>query len=161
MFSRKSETKSKSLRSEGNKFYSEKKFFDALIKYNESLSYAEPSSENLGHAFANRSAVFFEMKLIERCLNNIELARKNFYPECKNETLKMREMKCREMMKSHREKSLDVWNFFKLSYPPNPKLPFVADCLEVKRSKKYGRHVITNQDLRVGDIVVVENPFCR
>lgn len=161
MFSRKSEIKSETLRSEGNKFYSERKFFNALIKYNESLSYAENGSENLGHAFANRSAVYFEMKQFEKCLENIEMARKNFYPEKQSEVLKNREMKCREMMKGHREKSLDVWNFFKLSYPSNPKLPFVADCLEVKKSEKYGRHVITNQDLKVGDIVVVETPFCR
>jgi SET and MYND domain-containing protein 4 len=161
MFSRKSDTKSQALRSEGNKFYSERKFFDALIKYNESLSYAENGSANLGHAFANKSAVYFEMKQFEKCFNNIEMARNNFYPEKQLQTLNNREAKCREMMKSQREKSADVWNFFKLSYPSNPRLPFIANCLEVKRSEKYGRHVITNQDLKVGDIMVVENPFCR
>lgn len=161
MFSRKSEAKSQTLRSDGNKFYSERKFFNALIKYNESLSYAENRSENLGHAFANRSAVYFEMKQFEKCLSNIEMAKGNFYPDKQMQTLINRETKCREMMKSHREKQPDVWNFFKLSYPSNPRLPFIANCLEVKRSEKYGRHVVTNQDLRVGDIVVVESPFCR
>jgi SET and MYND domain-containing protein 4 len=161
MISRKSDAKADTLRSEGNKFYSERKFFNALIKYNESLSYAVSGSANLGHAFANRSAVYFEMKQFEKCLSNIEMARRNFYPDKQSGTLSNREMKCREVMKSHREKSTDVWSFFKLSYPSNPKLPFIADCLEVKKSEKYGRHVVTNRDLKVGDIVVVENPFCR
>lgn len=161
MLTRKSEAKSRSLRSEGNNFYSARKFFDALIKYNESLCYAEAGSENLGHAFANRSAVYFEMKLYEKCLRNVQLARDNFYPEKQSETLVRREAKCRELMKGKREKPSDVWNFFKLSYPPNEKLPFLADCLEVKNSQKYGRHVVTNRDLKVGDIISLEDPFCR
>lgn len=161
MFSRKSETKSKTLRGEGNSFYSARKFFDALLKYNESLCYAGPGSENLGHAFANRSAVYFEMKLYENCLRNIQLARDNFYPEKQSETLNRREAKSRELMKGKREKPSEFGNFFKLSYPSNEKLPFLADCLEVKVNQKYGRHVVTNRDLRVGDIISLEDPFCR
>lgn len=161
MFTRKSENKSEILRGEGNKFYAKREFFNALLKYNESLCYAEPGSENLGYAFANRSAVYFEMKLYERCLRNVELARENFYPASQNETLSRREAKCKELRKGQQEKTSNVWDFFKLSYPSNEKLPFVADCIQVKISKKYGRHVITNRDLKVGDIVVVEDPFCR
>jgi SET and MYND domain-containing protein 4 len=161
MFSRKSNERAGILRVEGNSFYTQRKFFNAILKYNESLCFADPSSDNLGHAFANRSAVYFEMKLYEKCLKNIELAKQNHYPEKSFEVLDKRGEKCKELMKTSREKILDPWNFFKLSYPANEKLPFIADCLEVKKSEKYGRHVITNRPLKVGDIIVVEKPFCR
>lgn len=161
MFTIKSATRSTKLREEGNKFYSQREFFNAIVKYNESLCFAEHGSENLGLAYANRSAVFFEMKLYKICLENIENARQNFYPEENFIILEKREEKCRDFLKSQKEKSsFDPWSFFKLSYPANEKLPFVAKCLEVKKNEKYGRHVITNESLKVGDIVVIEKPFC-
>lgn len=157
MFTRKSNEKSEALRKEGNEFYSRRKFFKALLKYNESLCFAEPESDNVGHAYANRSAVYFETRLYEKCLNNVQQAKLHRYPESNFEVLAKREEKCR----GQKERSSDVWSFFKLSHKPNQKLPFIADCLEVKKSDKYGRHVITNRSLKVGDIVVVERPFCR
>jgi SET and MYND domain-containing protein 4 len=158
MSSKKCNVKSEQLRIDGNKFYTQRSFFEALLKYNESLCYAETGSENLGFAFANRSAVFLEMKLYDKCLNNIELAKQNNYPEKSFEILNKREEKCKEMMKN--EKSSATWNFFKLSHPPHKNIPFIADCLEVKISEKYGRHVITNRQLKVGEIIAIERPFC-
>lgn len=161
MYSSKSNIKSAALRSEGNKYYSDRNFFNALVKYNESLCYAEVESENMGLAFANRSAIYFELKLLEKCLANIELARANHYPNDNLVILEKREAKCNDFIRNQKEKkSLDPFGFFKLSYPPHKNLPFIADCLEVKINEKYGRHVITNRDLKVGDIVAVEKPFC-
>lgn len=156
----KSSTTSGVLRGEGNEFYAQRKFFYALLKYNESLSYAELDTANLGLAYANRSAVYFEMKLYERCLRNIEYARKNHYPEENFEILKKREEKCKDLMKTSREKLSDPWNTFKLSYPPHKQIPFIAECLEVQSNEKFGRFVVTNRQLRVGDIVAIEKPFC-
>lgn len=154
----KSDKKAEELRNEGNKFYSGKKFFDAVIKYNESLSHATSGSENLGLAFANRSAVYLEMKLINKCLRNIELAKAHNYPETNNDVLLKREEKCRLLMEQSLKVS-DPWSFFKLSYKPNKKLPFVVNNLELRINEKYGKHIITNQPLRVGDILVIERPF--
>lgn len=153
----KSGDKSEALRSEANRLYVQKKFFDALLKYNASLCSAEPESENLGLAYANRSAVYFELKLYNECLSNISLARQNRYPEKNLSILKKREEKCFEQMKQQR-KPFDLCNFFKLSYPHNKKLPFIADCLELKVDKKYGRHIVTNHALNVGDVVAIDDP---
>ena len=154
----KSNENSDQLRTEGNKFYGERKFFQALLKYNESLCYAKQRTENLGLAYANRSAVYFEVKLYSHCLQNIELARKNFSPEKNHEILSKREEKCKELERSQTTKN--PWNFFKLSYPANKKVPFVVDCLEIKSNEKYGRYIIAKNDLKVGDIVSIEKPFC-
>lgn len=159
----KSKVHSDACRCDGNNFYARRSFYEALLKYNESLCCAEPESENLGLAFANRSAVYFEMKLYERCLENINLARRHRYPEKDLEVLKRREEKCLEQMKHNRDemKFTDCSHLLKLSYPKNQKLPFIADCLEFKVDKKFGRHVITNRHLRVGDIVAIEEPFVK
>lgn len=160
MISEKSKERSDKLRAEGNKSYSQRKFFDALMKYNESLCYAPQGNESLGHAYANKSAVYLEMKLFEKCLNSIEMAKNNFYPADSFKLLDQRREKCEAMMKLTREKPVDPWMFFKLSYPPNKKYPSIAECLEVESNVKYGRYVIANRQLKIGDIVAVEQPFC-
>lgn len=158
----KSNEKSDSLRKEGNKFFAEKLFYNAMLKYNESLCFAESSSEMLGLAYANRSAIYFEMKLFEKCLRNISLAKQNQYPEKNIEVLQKREVKCLTSLKQTSDKiSSDVHNFFKLSYPSHEKLSFIADCLELKCNTTYGRHIVTNKNLKVGDIVAIEEPFCK
>lgn len=155
----KSNEKSDLLRAEGNKFYSQKQFFDALLKYNESLCRAELETSSVGLAFANRSAVYFEMKVFDKCLHNIELAKLNNYPEKNLATIEKRGEKCLEMMK--KKSKVDSRDFIKLSYPANQKLPYVVDCLELKQDKNYGRFIVTNRALNVGDILAIEEPFCR
>jgi SET and MYND domain-containing protein 4 len=151
---------SEKLKSEANRFYVQKKFHDALLKYNESLCFAEAESENLGLAYANRSAVYFEMKLYDKCLTNVKLARANGYPEKNLEILKKREEKCIEAIKQRRTetKATDALSFFKLSHPRNKKLPFVSDCLQLNIDKKYGKHIVTNRALNVGDVVAIDTP---
>ena len=160
MRQRKCGAKSDQIKAEANRLYVQKKFYDALLKYNESLCLAEPESENMGLTYANRSAVYFEMKLFDECLRNVDLAKQNHYPEKNFEILKKREDKCAAMMKqsSGEQKAADPLKFFKLSHPANKKLPFIADCLEMKRDKKYGRHIVTNRSLNVGDIIAIDDP---
>jgi SET and MYND domain-containing protein 4 len=155
----KSNAKSVALRNEGNIFYVQKRFHDAVAKYNESLCFAEINSENLGLAYANRSAVYFEMKIYDKCMKNIHLAKANHYPEKNFEILRKREEKCKELA-SLQEKPFNPWNFFKLSYPPNEKIPHIAGCLEVRNSEKFGRFIVTNRALKVGDVLAIEQPFC-
>ncbi|XP_070504960.1 SET and MYND domain-containing protein 4-like [Chironomus tepperi] len=157
---RKSNKVSESCRSEGNRFYVQRIFFDAILKYNESLCYAVNGSENVGLAYANRSAVYFEMKLYDKSLRNIELARANNYPEKNYEILKKRESKCKELMKNSLTTVNDL-SFFKLSYEGNKDYPSIAACLEKRINNKYGRHIITNKALNVGDIIAIEDPVYK
>lgn len=150
--------KSEILRAEGNKFYTQKMFYEALQKYNESLCFAIPESKNVGLCYANRSAVYFELKLFDKCLANIELAMQNHYPEENSEVLKKRQEKCRQVGKMQK---IQMENVPKLSYPPRDTLPFVAECLEQKCDEKFGRYIVTNRSLKVGDVVAIEEPFCR
>jgi hypothetical protein len=49
---------------------------------------------------------------------------------------------------------------FKLSYKPNPKLPFLADCLRLEVDE-LGYHVKTTRNLKFGDVVAIDKPFCK
>lgn len=154
----KSDQLSSALRVEGNKLYSARNFFEALVKYNASLCHAPKQSENLGLAYANRSAVFLEMKLFKKTLNNIELAKNNNYPLENIEILEKRREKCVAMMTQ--QAKINESSFFKLSYKPNKKLPFAVECLELRSNEKFGKYIVTNKNIKVGDILVLERPFC-
>lgn len=156
---RKSNERSATLRAEANRLYVQKRFFNALIKYNESLCFAEAKSENLGLAYANRSAVYLEIGQFDKCLENIELARDNFYPSSKFELLAKRAEKCKHQMRNNNDSDSEsnrVGTFLKLSYESHEKLPYLAKCLELRRNEKYGRHIITTRQLNAGDVVAFD-----
>lgn len=159
----KSNIKASALRTEGNEHFSNKRYLVALLKYNESLLFAETGTEDLGIAYANRSACYMSLAEYNHCLNNIRLARDNKYPASKNSKLDKRENYCktRLMVGSQEKPEDDPLNFFKLTYPCNPKIPFLANCLQLKKNKKYGRYIVTNQDLNPGDIIAVTEPFFK
>lgn len=60
------------------------------------------------------------------------------------------------MMKASEDKALKVFKHdFKLSYEPNPKIPFFIDGLEPCKNAEYGEHMITTKDLKAGDVIAV------
>ena len=149
-------------RIDGNKLYCERNFFESLAKYNESLCSALEGSEGVGLAYANRSAVYFEMKLYEKCLKNIEMAKLNGYPEKNFHILDKRSQKCHELLKSEQQQVMEnPFDFVKLTYKENPRLPFVVNCLELRQSDVFGRYIVTTQDLNVGDILAIEEPHFK
>ena len=154
----KSDEKSNEFRLIGNDYFRDRNWFFALFNYNKSIAYAK--SENLAAlGYGNRSAVYFEVKLYEDCLATIQLALENGYPANKKAKLIEREANCKELMtKGIDEEAEDLWDFFKLSYPANEKIPWIVDCVEVRRTKKYGRGIYAKQDLKAGDIICIEKP---
>lgn len=161
----KSNAIAESFRSKGNQFYMKKEFLDALEAYNQSLCFAEAGSKTIALAFSNRSAVYFEMKLYDVCLKNIQLAIDHDYPKETLEKLEKRRELCFEMINN---KSFDEvisepigMEFLKMNLKPNDKLPFIADCLELKLSQTFGRYITTKTLLNPGDVVCVEEPFSK
>lgn len=149
------------IRSVGNIEFAKENFFGALLLYNQSLSMSEPGSVSMSLAYGNRSAVYFRTTNYENCLNNIRLARVNDYPEEKIHRLMERASLCWFLLKKKKSKKTEDnrWTFFKLSYPPNPKIPFIIECLELTKGKKNINTVKTNKNLKFGDIVSIESPF--
>lgn len=153
---KKDNKKADQLREIGNKHYSRGEYFDALIFFNHSLCFAIDGSDSMGCAYANRSAVYLELDRFELCLKNIELARHYGYPKKNMKKLQEREFKC--LIKMRQQETIcykSPWDFFKLSYEPNAKIPFLANCLEMRNDKKFGPHLITNHSLNSGDFIAI------
>jgi SET and MYND domain-containing protein 4 len=160
---KKNSEKSDKFRDKGNLQFQSSQHLEALLSYNRSLCLAPPDSPQVSLAYANRSAVYLKVKLFHKCLQNIELARKFGYPADKLHKLDEREDRCQKLIESHKisQESDPRENFFKLSYPPHEKIPFVANCIEVKEDEKYGRYVVTNRNLEPGDIIAIDEPVYK
>lgn len=157
----KSNVISDKIRIDGNKRFVKGEYFEALENYNEAIRFAETNSKQLGLGYGNRSAAFLEVKQYEACLENIQLARKNQFPLERLPKLSDREIKCKKLMEESETPMEQTWNeFFKLSYEPNPKFPYLADCLKLKKHKQ-GMFLATNRDLKAGDIVAITKPFVQ
>jgi hypothetical protein len=165
----KSDLRANDEREKGNTFYKRKFYFEALLSYNKSLCYADsPQLRSL--AYANRSAVFFELKSYSKCLQNIKWARDNEYPSDKIKKLDEREQNCRDLIDPNKDEFQDnptlarwtgIHDFFKLSHPANEKIPFIVDCLELKRDDKYGRGIYATKDLKAGEIIAIDEIFIK
>jgi hypothetical protein len=100
------------------------------------------------------------MEAYELCIENIQLAVTFGYPKDKLETLEDRLERCYEILACCDEKNVkNDFSLLKLSHPPHARLPFVADCIELRHSKRYGHHLVTTRDLKAGDIILIEKPF--
>jgi hypothetical protein len=111
----------------------------------------------LALAYGNRSAVFFELNKYEESLINIKWAKECEYPPDKIDKLNEREEKCKQILSSKSKDPADDPNdFFKLSHPANPKIPFIIDGLELKTTEKNGRGIYATQDLKAGDFIACE-----
>jgi SET and MYND domain-containing protein 4 len=154
----KSDSLSTEFRKIGNEHFAIKEFDSALKLYNQSICFAEQGSENLSIGYANRSAVYFEWQLYDRCFENIRLAREANYPVRLMHKLEKRAEECQNRKKTIYKKTSEP-KVPILSYPANAQIPFMADCLELVQNEKFGRHIITNRDLKIGDVVIMEKPY--
>jgi SET and MYND domain-containing protein 4 len=160
---RKNTEKSDKFRDKGNLQFQNGQFLEALHSYNKSLCLAPPNSQQISLAYANRSAVYLKAKLFHKCLQNIELARRTGYPADKLQKLEEREERCKKLIETYKIpiENDPRDNFFKLSYPPHEKIPFIANCIEVREDEKYGRFVVTNRNLEPGDIIAIDEPVYK
>lgn len=151
-------------RKKGNEEYVQKNYVRALCLFNQSMCYAPNGSQQLCKAYANRSATYLVLEMYDNCLQNIQMARDTGYPVNLISKLDERELKCQNKLTEINMSGAGAASEFiglepALSYPAHEKIPFIANCLEVKENEQYGRHIVTNTDLNVGDIVGIEKPY--
>lgn len=159
----KNNNKAEQLRMQGNVYFESKQLLKAMEMYNQSICFAEANSEALGIGYANRSSIYFLWKKYELCLNNIELATANGCPHRLMNKLNNRKNDCVAAAKPSHTGDDDKCAVLKpiLSFPPHPVVPFIADCLELRESSEFGRHIVTKIDLRAGQVVAIEENFCK
>lgn len=131
----------------------------AIQMYNESLCFAENGSKYLGISIANRSACFYNLKMYDNCLVDIELATKNNYPKHLIPELEKRKTKCLKLM-ANGWKSNE--NHLQLNYTSDDKFPDLSNAIKIdKRADKNYPVVVATKNIDVGQIVAIDKAFCK
>ncbi|XP_041784949.1 SET and MYND domain-containing protein 4-like [Anopheles merus] len=170
----KDNAKALAARNRGNElFAAEGEYLKSLQHYNESIAYSEPGSETRALAYGNRSAVCLRFDMYEECLESIRLARASNYPARLADKLNKREQhvkRCIEEMDAelsdgepievgkHRSRYMG-YPVLKLSYEAHANVPQLVKCVELRQDSQYGRHLVTTQKLKVGDVLLIEKPY--
>lgn len=142
-------------RREGNEKFADQKWLDAMDLYNESLCFGI-RSENVSIAYANRSACFFQLKMYETCIFDIDLAMKSIYPECLMPKLLKRKADCLKLIETtEKYKEFEP----KLSFEANENFPGMANVLQIECNPQFGRHITAKCDIDVGKTVLIEEAF--
>ncbi|KAK9889713.1 hypothetical protein WA026_007095 [Henosepilachna vigintioctopunctata] len=154
----KNNEKSTELRRKGNEKFGLKKDEEALETYTYSVVTAENDSETLGLAYANRSAVLFKLKLYNECLQDIERALQNNYPE----TLKFK------LLERQKKAQILTLNEDKVAYHQsapsiveenqNPLIECSSSAVEIRTNPQLGRYVVATRDIEIGEVIAVEQP---
>ncbi|XP_031619051.1 SET and MYND domain-containing protein DDB_G0273591-like [Contarinia nasturtii] len=143
-------------RNEGNLYFKQKSWIEAMELYSKSLSFAEPGTVNRSFSYASRASCFFQMKNYDKCLIDIELAVQSNYPEQMMPVLMKRKEDCVRLMKQH---TADTPFDPKLSFIASEKFPCMADAIEIQQNKEFGRHIVARCDIDVGQTILVEENF--
>lgn len=143
------------LREAGNRKFREKDFIEAMELYSQSLCFAEPETNNVSLAYANRATCFLRMEKFDKCLRDIDLAVEANYPFMQK--LMKRKDECKQAMEKAGPKTDAIE--IKLDFERNEKYPCMADVLDVQKNTEYGRHIIAKCDIGVGLTVLIEKSF--
>lgn len=155
----KSNEKSSALLHEGSQFFQESDFYRAIESYTKSLCFAESGSENMSMAFENRANCFYQLKLYDQALTDIELALEAGCTE--NALLKLEKLRvnCQQMKPVNGASQSIAESIRKLDLEANRNFPCIADALTITNNERFGRHIIAKYDIGVGQNVLMEDSF--
>ncbi|XP_031619047.1 histone-lysine N-methyltransferase SMYD3-like [Contarinia nasturtii] len=143
------------LRKKGDGKFGDNLWIDAMEYYNQSLRFAV-DSENVSLAYANRAACFPHLKMIDKCLVDIEMSKRENCPKDLMEKLKKCKDDCHKVMKrEQQEKTIEG----KLSYDCDVNIPCLADVVKIQYNEKFGRHVVAKCDIPAGKVILAEKSF--
>lgn len=141
-------------RNKGNTYFRANKLDMAMEWYNDSLRFAEPGSEQISLAYANRSACFLKLNMYEKCLEDIKLAKAAGYPEHLMSKLDQRKVECLKRLEAGTE-SCTIGA--KLSFQPDKNFPSMANVLKVQTDQHGDYMIVAKQDIDVDRTIVVED----
>ncbi|XP_026724526.1 SET and MYND domain-containing protein 4 isoform X2 [Trichoplusia ni] len=149
----------------GNQCYQRGSLYEALQYYNMALCFAPVLSENFSLAMSNRTAVLAALKKYKDCLTDINLIFTIHYPEKIRDKLLKRKNQCKEGLNLNPEPDEedvddpDFLEVLKLNGPRHKSYISASAKLRVEYDPDIGRHVIANEDIAVGEVIVQEDPY--
>lgn len=142
-------------------FKTKELYVNALEEINKALCFAPTNSASLGILYASRAQVLGEMKLYAEAIESIKLALDNDYPEFKRESLEDLQFEYEDRLSSECKKDPEKKFRITLSYPACHRNPYVIADMHIEKDCQYGRHLIADRDLKVGDVICIEKPFVK
>lgn len=153
--SAKNEEKSTEMMQEGDMYFQNRQFYNAMESYTKSLRFAKMDSDKVAMAFANRATCFFHMKMYDRALIDVGLALQANCPEQLVTQMEKLQADCHQMVHTNSVEFPEKSPEFKV----NEKFPCLADALTVTYTDEFGRHIVANRDIDVGQQVLMEEKF--
>lgn len=142
----------------GNGEFEKKNWLEAMTFYNKSLCFAEIDTENVSLAYANRSSCFLQLNMFAKCLIDIELAIQAKYAENLMPKLLQSRKKCLELIQNGTPDESE-FTVPSLSYEASSAFPEMANVLEIKKNKVFGRLIVATSDIPAGQTILVEKSF--
>lgn len=155
-FRSKNNERSTKSRLTGNEKVSKNVWREAMKIYNRSICQAIVDSENISLAYANRSLCFLKLKMYDKCLVDIELARNANYPENLMSKLEQRQNHCLECIRRGMQIKKEAP---KLDFDDDENFPGMANVLKFQYNEKFGYHLIAKRNIDVGKIVLIEDAY--
>lgn len=106
--------------------------------------------------YKNRAACFMQMEMYTKAMMDIRCALKFQHTARALLQLQIQRKECEKKLTIE---SIDAYVPPKLSYPVDRDFPCMANVLEIRDSKKFGRHIVAKQDIEVGKVVMVSEIF--
>ncbi|XP_043282538.1 SET and MYND domain-containing protein 4-like [Venturia canescens] len=188
----KSSKLSASYRKAGNDLFvsssSKRKRNEIIELYTKCIAYAEPNSSELPLGYGNRSALLYEARLYEHCLQDIERALSLQYPqhlrpelfdkvnrEIKEIQLSIEATNLDESTKNKYHNAAELLRqknvypaqrklFDEAKHKPvtpsdNPELPGVSSALAVVYDQEFGRHIRATRNIEPGEVLSIQQGY--
>ncbi|XP_031617007.1 uncharacterized protein LOC116336923 [Contarinia nasturtii] len=142
-----------------------KNWTNAIELINEALCFAKRGTESMGCGYAERAACFLNLKMYDRCLVDIKLARANNCPSRFLPRLKKWSDECKKMLKLSLPDDQHEMHEPQLSFDANEQCPCTANVIRIENRKTDDdeqhreRCIIATHDIGVGQTVLVEDGF--
>lgn len=149
----KSDSVSRVFSRRGDAELKESRWSNALSFFSRSLCFAE-TNEQMSHGFANRAICFYEMKMFNECLVDMDLAKEYKYANL--DELEKRQIDCVHFLEIGNQTESFVPQ---LSFEQHEHFPGLANILQISRNKEDGLHVRATVDIEAGKTVLVERAF--
>lgn len=154
----KSSKTAKMYRKDGRASYQNGDWFGAMNLYSQGLCFAEIGSAEAGRAYFYRSLCFSKLKMYEKSLVDVFLAKKT---NCPSKKIKKLEKYRAEWLKEM-EKTEPIYDLVpKLDFDADKNFPGMASVLQIKYDKFNGRHVTAKCDIEAGKTVLLEEPYLQ
>lgn len=151
-------------RNRGNECFHKSEDYLAWQYYNLALLHAPSKTEQFPLALSNRSAAFFSMEKYKECIKDIKTIFSMKYPSRLKEKLLKRESSCKEEELTN---VIDISlkyecmskEFLTMQNKKDERYLCASSKLQVVFTEEMGRHVVAKEDIKVGEVLVQEDPY--